>query len=64
MLSHYPPAFYCQTTQVFFLLETAMSNYVWQPHNTKWLSPAERRLAQVRLAEDAGEADEDSKEDS
>ncbi|KAI0753066.1 MFS general substrate transporter [Daedaleopsis nitida] len=29
------------------------------PHNTRWLSPAERRLAQVRLAEDAGEADED-----
>ncbi|KAI0683986.1 MFS general substrate transporter [Cytidiella melzeri] len=34
------------------------------PHNTRWLSPAQRRLAQVRLAEDAGEADEDSKEDS
>ncbi|KAF9228381.1 MFS general substrate transporter [Gyrodon lividus] len=31
-----------------------------QPHNTRWLSPAERRLAQVRLAEDAGEADQDS----
>ncbi|KAH0829189.1 major facilitator superfamily domain-containing protein [Lanmaoa asiatica] len=30
------------------------------PHNTRWLSPAERRLAQVRLAEDAGEADQDS----
>ncbi|KIJ65884.1 hypothetical protein HYDPIDRAFT_109951 [Hydnomerulius pinastri MD-312] len=30
------------------------------PHNTRWLSPAERRLAQVRLAEDAGEADLDS----
>ncbi|KAI0753065.1 MFS general substrate transporter [Daedaleopsis nitida] len=29
------------------------------PHNTRWLSPAERRLAQVRLAEDAGEADKD-----
>ncbi|KAI0766995.1 MFS general substrate transporter [Fomes fomentarius] len=29
------------------------------PHNTRWLSPAQRRLAQVRLAEDAGEADED-----
>ncbi|KAI0821331.1 MFS general substrate transporter [Irpex lacteus] len=34
------------------------------PHNTRWLSPAQRRLAQVRLAEDAGEADEDSREDS
>ncbi|KAJ3484026.1 hypothetical protein NLI96_g5905 [Meripilus lineatus] len=34
------------------------------PHNTRWLSPAQRRLAQVRLAEDAGEADEDSSEES
>lgn len=29
------------------------------PHNTKWLTPDERHLAQVRLAEDAGEADKD-----
>ena len=35
-----------------------------QPHNTRWLSPAQRRLAQVRLAEDAGEADEDTSTDS
>ncbi|KDQ55121.1 hypothetical protein JAAARDRAFT_71439 [Jaapia argillacea MUCL 33604] len=34
------------------------------PHNTRWLSPAERRLAQVRLAEDAGEADEDAEHES
>ncbi|CDO77032.1 hypothetical protein BN946_scf184403.g7 [Trametes cinnabarina] len=34
------------------------------PHNTRWLSPAQRRLAQVRLAEDAGEADEDVATDS
>lgn len=34
------------------------------PHNTRWLSKAERRLAQVRLAEDAGEADEDSVHDT
>ncbi|GJE91460.1 MFS general substrate transporter [Phanerochaete sordida] len=34
------------------------------PHNTRWLSKAERRLAQVRLAEDAGEADEDSAHDT
>ncbi|KAI0709648.1 MFS general substrate transporter [Cerioporus squamosus] len=34
------------------------------PHNTRWLSPAQRRLAQVRLAEDAGEADEDTDADS
>ncbi|KAF9245402.1 major facilitator superfamily domain-containing protein [Melanogaster broomeanus] len=30
------------------------------PYNTEWLSSAERHLAQVRLAEDAGEADQDS----
>lgn len=30
------------------------------PHNTRWLTPAQLRLAQVRLAEDAGEADEDA----
>ncbi|TFK84425.1 MFS general substrate transporter [Polyporus arcularius HHB13444] len=34
------------------------------PHNTRWLSPAQRRLAQVRLAEDGGEADEDGDTDS
>ncbi|KAK7691722.1 hypothetical protein QCA50_005122 [Cerrena zonata] len=34
------------------------------PHNTRWLTPAQRRLAQVRLAEDAGEADEDAAQDS
>ncbi|KAG2109331.1 major facilitator superfamily domain-containing protein [Suillus discolor] len=30
------------------------------PHNTRWLNAAERHLSQVRLAEDAGEADKDS----
>ncbi|KAI0057886.1 MFS general substrate transporter [Artomyces pyxidatus] len=34
------------------------------PSNTRWLTPAERRLAQVRLSEDAGEADEDTARDS
>ncbi|KAK0450164.1 MFS general substrate transporter [Armillaria borealis] len=34
------------------------------PRNTRWMSPEESRLAQVRLAEDAGEADKDNKEDS
>jgi len=38
--------------------------FAFQPNNTRWLTPAERRLAQVRLAEDAGEADQDSAEDS
>ena len=35
-----------------------------QPHNTRWMTPAERRLAQIRLAEDAGEADEDTRTDT
>ncbi|KAH9834215.1 MFS general substrate transporter [Rhodofomes roseus] len=34
------------------------------PHNTRWLTPAQRRLAQVRLAEDAGEADEDGQHET
>ncbi|PPQ88464.1 hypothetical protein CVT25_011590 [Psilocybe cyanescens] len=34
------------------------------PHNTRWLSAAERRLAQARIAEDAGEADEDGVSDT
>jgi len=34
------------------------------PHNTRWLSPDERRLAQIRLAEDAAEADEDTSGDT
>jgi len=33
------------------------------PHNTWWFTPAERRLARVRLAEDTGEADEDGVND-
>ncbi|KZT37671.1 MFS general substrate transporter [Sistotremastrum suecicum HHB10207 ss-3] len=34
------------------------------PHSTRWISPEERHLAQVRLAEDAAEADKDYAEDS
>ncbi|THU91332.1 MFS general substrate transporter, partial [Dendrothele bispora CBS 962.96] len=34
------------------------------PHNTRWISPFERQLAQARLAEDAGEADQDNDSDS
>jgi hypothetical protein len=37
---------------------------IFQPNNTRWLTPGERRLAQVRLAEDVGEADQDSAEAS
>ena len=35
-----------------------------QPHNTWWFTPAEQRLARVRLAEDTGEADEDGVNDT
>ncbi|KAI5120277.1 hypothetical protein M0805_005334 [Coniferiporia weirii] len=34
------------------------------PANTRWLSSSERHLAQIRLAEDVGETDEDHAEDS
>ncbi|KAJ7643677.1 MFS general substrate transporter [Roridomyces roridus] len=34
------------------------------PNNTRWISGAERRLAQARLAEDAGEADLDGVQDT
>ncbi|KAF9257148.1 MFS general substrate transporter [Marasmius fiardii PR-910] len=34
------------------------------PNNTRWISASERRLAQARLADDAGEADQDNAEDS
>ncbi|KAF9465317.1 MFS general substrate transporter [Collybia nuda] len=34
------------------------------PNNTRWITPTERRLAQARLSEDAGEADQDNLEDS
>lgn len=34
------------------------------PNNTRWLSADERRLAQIRLAEDVAEADEDKQGDT
>ncbi|KAF8529687.1 major facilitator superfamily domain-containing protein [Hysterangium stoloniferum] len=34
------------------------------PHNTRWLSASELRLAQMRLAEETGEVDHDTSEDS
>ncbi|KAJ7579925.1 major facilitator superfamily domain-containing protein [Mycena floridula] len=34
------------------------------PHNTSWITGSERRLAQARLADDAGEADKDNAEES
>jgi hypothetical protein len=35
-----------------------------QPGNTNWIVGDERRLAQARLAEDAGEADQDTENDT
>ncbi|KAK7688814.1 hypothetical protein QCA50_007503 [Cerrena zonata] len=49
------------TICVGFLAIWALPDY---PHNTRWLSPAQRRLAQIRLSEDAGEADEDLGQES
>ncbi|KAI0720837.1 MFS general substrate transporter [Cerioporus squamosus] len=49
------------TIAIGFLTALLLPDY---PHNTRWLSPEQRRLAQVRLAEDAGEADEDGGTDS
>ncbi|KAL0574877.1 hypothetical protein V5O48_007089 [Marasmius crinis-equi] len=34
------------------------------PNNTRWISASDRRLAQARLADDAGEADQDNASDS
>ncbi|KAJ7820277.1 major facilitator superfamily domain-containing protein [Mycena leptocephala] len=34
------------------------------PHNTRWIIGEQRRLAQARLAEDAGEADQDNETDT
>ncbi|KAF8574831.1 MFS general substrate transporter [Ramaria rubella] len=49
------------TILVGFMTMFVLPDY---PHNTRWLSPAELRLAQARLAEDAGEADNDGVGDS
>jgi len=46
---------------VGFLAMWALPDY---PNNTRWITPAERHLAQARLAEDAGEADKDGTTDS
>ena len=53
------------TTYVFHGLQPvlAIANFM-QPHNTRWITAFERRLAQARLSEDAGEADKDNAEDS
>ncbi|KZT23586.1 MFS general substrate transporter [Neolentinus lepideus HHB14362 ss-1] len=49
------------TVCIGFLAIWALPDF---PHNTSWMSASERRLAQARLAEDAGEADEDTADES
>ncbi|GJE91439.1 MFS general substrate transporter [Phanerochaete sordida] len=56
--------FYIEGAMTVFIGMLAVWTLPDYPHNTRWLSKAERRLAQVRLAEDAGEADEDSVHDT
>ena len=48
---------------LFFLLNVQLAQ-LFQPQNTRWMNAFERRLAQARIAEDAGEADKDNVEDS
>ncbi|KAI3621230.1 tartrate transporter [Moniliophthora roreri] len=56
-----------------FFIEGAITifvglNAMWllpdYPNNTRWISAADRRLAQARIADDAGEADKDNESDS
>ncbi|KAG2153348.1 major facilitator superfamily domain-containing protein [Suillus clintonianus] len=56
--------FYIEGAITIFVGFQAMWLLPDYPNNTRWLTPAERRLAQARLAEDAGEADQDSAEAS
>ena len=51
--------FYIEGAITMFVGFQAMWLLPDYPNNTRWLSKRERRLAQVRLAEDAGEADQD-----
>ncbi|KAJ6504752.1 MFS general substrate transporter [Mycena vitilis] len=47
--------------QVVRATKWALPDY---PYNTRWIVGDERRLAQARLAEDAGEADQDNEKDT
>ncbi|KII95716.1 hypothetical protein PLICRDRAFT_226861 [Plicaturopsis crispa FD-325 SS-3] len=51
--------FYIEGVITIFIGFQAMWLLPDYPTNTRWITPAERLLAQARLAEDAGEADED-----
>ncbi|KAG6377587.1 major facilitator superfamily domain-containing protein [Boletus reticuloceps] len=54
--------FYIEGAVTMFIGLLAMWLLPDLPHNTRWMSPAERRLVQVRLVEDVGEADKDCSE--
>ncbi|KAF9565579.1 MFS general substrate transporter [Agrocybe pediades] len=56
--------FYIEGAITIFIGLNAMWLLSDYPHNTRWLSVAERRLACARIAGDAGEADEDSESDT
>ncbi|KAJ7261884.1 major facilitator superfamily domain-containing protein [Mycena rebaudengoi] len=49
------------TITIGFMSIWALPDY---PHNTRWFSADDRRLAQARLADDAGEADKDDVNDT
>ncbi|KAJ7146818.1 major facilitator superfamily domain-containing protein [Mycena epipterygia] len=51
----------CATIIFGFLVMWMLPDY---PRDTRWLNDKESRLAQARLAEDAGEADQDTEADS
>ncbi|KAF5365420.1 hypothetical protein D9758_010831 [Tetrapyrgos nigripes] len=56
--------FYIEGAITIFVGLNAMWLLPDYPPNTRWMSPFERRLAQARLADDAGEADKDNAADS
>ncbi|KDQ49271.1 hypothetical protein JAAARDRAFT_63791 [Jaapia argillacea MUCL 33604] len=49
------------TIAIGFLAMWILPDY---PHNNRWMTATQRRLAQRRIAEDAGEADEDTDKES
>ncbi|KAJ6578094.1 major facilitator superfamily domain-containing protein [Mycena capillaripes] len=51
----------CATIFLGFLVMWMLPDY---PRNTRWINDKESRLAQSRIAEDAGEADQDTEADS
>lgn len=58
----FPPyrLFYIEGSLTVFVAICALFILPDFPSTTKWLSPLERRLAEVRMAEDVGEKDSDT----